>query len=216
MQINGIGTGNSHNVDAHQVTNCIHEHGATGKTGGAGMQPASSALKQVETNENPQEAQFSLSAWLKNTFGNGKKLLQGIWGSSVESTSGSNAGAKDINAGAIDSNTQAVIGTATSLKDTGQLQKNPYFSAIQDTGRQQETLWEKVKVRFQSIASQLSNRFSGKNSFSPKQEQTKEDLSKHSRYREEDLEVDCVLTDDSYLLDSYDKKGEYSKLTTKK
>lgn len=99
------------------------------------------------------------------------------------------------------------------------IQNNPYFSTIEDTNTQQ-AVWQKIKVRFQSITGFLTKRFtfSGKNSFQAKQEQgqPKEDLRKHSRYHEDNLEIDCILTDDSYLLDSYDRKGEYSQLSTKK
>lgn len=93
---------------------------------------------------------------------------------------------------------------------------NAYFSAIEDKGTQSRNLWEKVKVRFQAIASQLSRHSSGRNTFQAKQEQNKEDLRRRSHYHGEDQEIDCILTDDSYLLDSYDRKGGYSQLTTKK
>lgn len=110
------------------------------------------------------------------------------------------------------------IAAAASGVQTPQniLQQNPYFSAVEDTGRQQENLWQKMKVRFQAITGYLTKQFSGRNSFQAKQEQPKEDLRRHSRYRQDNLEVECVLMDDSYLLDSYDKKGEYSKLSAKK
>ena len=41
-------------------------------------------------------------------------------------------------------------------------------------------------------------------------------MRRRSKYRQDELEIDCVLTDESYLLDSYDRKGEYSQLTTSK
>ena len=31
-----------------------------------------------------------------------------------------------------------------------------------------------------------------------------------------DQEIECILTDESYLTDSYNRKGEYSHLTTDK
>ncbi len=81
-----------------------------------------------------------------------------------------------------------------------------------------------MKVRFKDITGQLAGhlpkKFSGflqtRNSFQARQQKPKQDLRKHSKYREDKVEIDCVLTDDSYLLDSYDRKGEYSKLSTKK
>lgn len=116
----------------------------------------------------------------------------------------------------------AQIATAATVINPIQnntVQHNPYFSAVEDTGRHQETLWQKVRVKFKDIASQLSGHlpgkfagFQSKSSLQTKQEQTKEDLRKRSKFREDEVEIDCVLTDDSYLLDSYDKKGEYTKL----
>lgn len=92
---------------------------------------------------------------------------------------------------------------------------NPYFSAIEDTGRQQETLWQKVRIKFQNVAGYLTKHFSfsNRNTFQAKQEKPQEDLSRRSRYRRDDIEIDCVLTDESYLMDSYNKKGEYSTLS---
>ena len=49
-----------------------------------------------------------------------------------------------------------------------------------------------------------------------KQQHTKEDLRKRSQYKEDDQEIECILTDESYLTDSYNRKGEYSHLTTDK
>lgn len=95
---------------------------------------------------------------------------------------------------------------------------NPYFSAIEENATSQQSIWQKIKVRFQNITGFLTKRFSFSNSssFQTKQERPKEDLRRHSRYREDDLEIDCILTDDSYLMDSYNKKGEYSKLSADK
>ena len=65
------------------------------------------------------------------------------------------------------------------------------------------------------LSGRLPGRFAGfwaKETFQTKQEQPKEDLRKRSKYRQNELEIDCVLTDDSYLQDSYNSKGEYSKL----
>ena len=80
-----------------------------------------------------------------------------------------------------------------------------------------------MRVKFKELtghlAGHLPGNFSGtqtKGSFQAKQEHSKEDLRKHSKYRKDELEIDCILMDDSYLLDSYDRKGEYSKLSTKK
>lgn len=58
--------------------------------------------------------------------------------------------------------------------------------------------------------------FQKKGSFQSGKESAKENLRRKSRYREDTLEIECVLTDESYLLDSYDRNGEYTQLTTRK
>ncbi len=120
--------------------------------------------------------------------------------------------------------TPQVAAAATAVPSPQAVQDNPYFAAVENIGGRQETLWRKVKVRFKDIAGQLAGhlprKFTGflqtKNSFQAQQEKPKQDLRKRSKYRRDEVEIDCVLTDDSYLLDSYDRKGEYSKLSTKK
>ena len=80
-----------------------------------------------------------------------------------------------------------------------------------------------MRVRLKGTAGQLAGHLPGNffnaqtnNSFQAGKERSREDLRKHSKFRKDELEIDCILTDDSYLLDSYDRKGEYSKLSTKK
>jgi hypothetical protein len=115
------------------------------------------------------------------------------------------------------------VAAAASAVPPQNSQGNPYFAAVEDTGSRQENLWQKVRVKFRDITGQLAGHLPGKfmnaqtkGSFQAKQERPKEDLRRRSKYRRDELEIDCVLMDDSYLLDSYDKKGEYSKLSTKK
>ena len=83
------------------------------------------------------------------------------------------------------------------------VQDNPYFSAVEDTGNLKQTFWQRVKVRFHNVSGQLSGRlprkyfgFQTRNSFQAKQKKPKEDLRKHSRYRQDTVEIDCVLMDD--------------------
>lgn len=117
-----------------------------------------------------------------------------------------------------------VAAAATAVTQPQGIQDNPYFAAAENIGGRQDTLWRKMKVKFKDMTGQLAGhlpkRFSGflqtRNSFQAKQEKPKQDLRKRSKYRKDQVEIDCVLTDDSYLLDSYDRKGEYSKLSTKK
>lgn len=251
MQFNGIG-GEGHTADVHHVTSCMHDHARFGKKEGAAASPASPASSaQGAMPETRQEGQFSLSAWLDRTLGNGKRLLRNIWGSSDvpgQGEAGDKSGAAQVMAqiredgvaGDVASDvsgqghrqqdmpsalhTPQIAAAATAIQPTvhSAIGNNPYFAAVEDTGRQKETLWQKVKVKFGNVAGQLAGRlprrffnFEAKNSFHEKQEKRKEDLRKHSRFRRDEVEIDCILTDDSYLLDSYDRKGEYRQLSAK-
>jgi len=111
----------------------------------------------------------------------------------------------------------AAATTMVQAESARAVQHNPYFVAANDDAP--NTLWQRMKVKMKDVAGRLSGRmperFSGfrfKGNFQTKQEQPKEDLRKRSKYRQNELEIDCVLTDDSYLQDSYNSKGEYSKL----
>ncbi len=101
-------------------------------------------------------------------------------------------------------------------------QGSPYFAAVANAGAQRQSLGQalgqKMRARFAPAADFLAKRFpfAGKNPFWAKREQRREDLRKRSHYRSDDLDMECVLTDDSYLLDSYDRKGGYSQLSTRK
>lgn len=110
----------------------------------------------------------------------------------------------------------AAAATSVQLQD---LQNNPYFSAVDRAAEQQGNLWQRVKVKFKNMTGQLAGHLPGKffgaqtrSSFQAKQQRPKEDMRKRSTFRKDEVEIDCMLTDDSYLLDSYDKKGEYRKL----
>ena len=248
MQFNGIGSG--HDQEMHHITNCMHEHahykkqeGATG-AGAGGMEAQAMEMMQK------QEGELSLSAWLDRMLGNGRRFLRGIWNSGGDGAPGSDGGKADaaqVMAQVGDVSTAAQSGASPAGQNVHQpdtasaahisqiaaasgavplpraVQDNPYFSAVENAGGQNETLMQKMRVKFNDIAGQLAghlpgNFFSERNrdSFQAKQEKPKEDLRKHSRFHGDELEIDCILTDDSYLLDSYDRKGEYSKLSAKK
>lgn len=224
--------------------------------GSAGAAMTNIALQALEKKEEQHSAQFSLQDFLRKTLGGGKRLLGKLWGSSdagisgqsgkegqaqaqmLSTVLGSEETSKESQAGSVAANQPSqpdftngahaarMTAAASAVVQPHSLQSNPYFSAVQDVGRQQETLWAKVRVRLKSatgrLAEHLPGKFFGKfsaqtkGSFQARQEKPKEDLRKKSKYRKDELEIDCVLTDESYLLDSYDRKGEYSKLTTEK
>ena len=231
MQIGGLDGG--HSASDHHVTKCIHDHSSAQKLlGGAAAKASASENAAASLSMLQQDSQFSLSEWLKNMLGSGRSLLRNLWGGSLaEADTGTVVGKQSSSTADMaqlgDPSTPSAAANA-SVTVQPQMQfksihNNPYFSAIEDTGDQKQTLRQKIKVRFHNVTGQLSGRlpekffgFQAKNSFQAKQEKPKEDLRKHSRYREDTLEVDCFLTDDSYLMDSYDRKGEYRTLTTKK
>lgn len=224
MQVGGLGSG--HGADAHHVTNCIHDHNQSReKTGGAGAKPSAPAETLTSEARWQQEPQFSLADWFRTAFGNGRSLLRNLWGGNTVSTngaSGSNVGEEQVMAQIGDS-AKASAAAATVGSPTRVIQENPYFTALEVAPGQRQPLYRRIKLRLHDVAGQLGGKLPGrffgfraKNSFQAKQEKPREDLRKHSRYREDTLEIDCVLTDDSYLLDSYDRKGEYSKLSAGK
>lgn len=86
-----------------------------------------------------------------------------------------------------------------------------------------EGMWRKIKVRFKDIAGHLTghlrgntSRFQAKRPFQPKQAVVREEPEKTARPRRDAVEIDKYHVEESYLLDSYDRKGGYSKLSTKK
>lgn len=111
------------------------------------------------------------------------------------------------------------IAAAASTVQLQELRDNPYFSAVEKSDGQQGSLLQRMKEKLKSMTEHLPGKFSNaqtKGSFQSRKENHKEDLRKRSRFRKDELEIDCVLTDDSYLLDSYDRKGGYSKLSAGK
>lgn len=212
MQTSGIGSSHS---DAHQVTTCIHnhKHQLEGEVQGAAPS-ASSTTQQVQSTSEQKGESFSLSSWLQNTLSGAKRLLGKIWGESAESAQGEIAETTHTNT----LHSSQIEAASATVQPVQNYNNNPYFSAIEENATPQQSIWQKIKVRFQNITGFLTKRFSFSNSssFQTKQERPKEDLRRHSRYREDDLEIDCILTDDSYLMDSYNKKGEYSKLSADK
>lgn len=211
MQINGLGNGTGQHLhNMHQVTDCKHGQSVSKKGSSAASTSSKDTVQKYDNQSTQSEGGFSLSFYWKKILAAGQKLFISIWGEAKDSSADLDGLAETSEEAA---SAAELAGTALSKQD---LHNNPYFSAIEDTGKQKQTVWEKVRVRFQSLTGQLAGRFAGRNSFQTKQQKPKQDLRKHSRYRQDDLEIDCILTDDSYLLDSYDRKGEYSRLSPKK
>lgn len=228
--IGGVGGGGS---DTHHVTKCIHDHSKHHLEGNMGASGVSSQAAQMQTQKQSQDAQFSLSEWLQRTLNGGKRIWRGIWG--VNDTNATNiAGTADkagsaqalASLGENGANGQGVVNVHTAaVQNAAAIQGNPYFAEVpQKHVPAYMVPFQKVRAKVVAAAEKLAGklpgkafRFQARNSFQAKPEnRPKEDLRKRSKYKKDELEIDCVLTDESYLMDSYDRNGEYSQLTTKK
>lgn len=240
MQIGGINNSglNSHS-GSHHVTSCLHHDEHKRETGG--MRTSSFTLSQTLQQKEDSGNELSLIDFIKNTIAGGKRLLGRIWGSdavadnpvkSQSIESGNRAGETGTNpVMSYDddvSNDAKVAGAAMTVQPPQMhTNANPYFTTHSESGAAKESLLQHVRIKLSDMSGRmakkfggrlgerLAGRFSGKNQLNAKQRRPKEDLRKRSRYRGEDEEIDCVLTDDSYLMDSYNRKGEYTSLTTK-
>lgn len=229
--IGGVESG--HGSDQHHVTGCMHTHTHyhnEGKIGnGANV---SSQMTQIQMQKQQQDAQFSLSSWLQKMLNGGKSILKGIWGTNEVNTDGAagdRAGSAQLMAQVGDSASSDGRGAVNShgaVERNAAIQGNPYFSAMPEkNAAAYMTPFQKIRSKAVAAAEKLAGRlpgksfrFQAKNSFQARSEHRsrKEDLRKRSKYRKDELEIDCILTDESYLMDSYDRKGEYRQLTTKK
>lgn len=225
------GVESDHGSDTHQVTGCMHTHShfhqASLKAGAGGL---GSQMTQMQMQKQQQEARFSLSAWLQRLLERGRGILKGIWGTNETNApgpSGDKAGSARMMAQIGDGRETAGRRTAggREAERSAEALGNPYFTEVsQKNAAVHMTPFQKIRARVVAGAEKLTGklprkdfRFQAKNSFQAKSEQrSKEDLRKRSKYRKDELEIDCILTDESYLMDSYDRKGEYSQLTTKK
>lgn len=232
MQLGGIG--DNHGASMHQVTNCLRDHersleGRMKIPSGPG-----SAAGQNMLAKQKQDAQLSLSDWIQKLFRSTGQRLLGFWKGNdtpAAGQTGEKTGTSQTMAQVYSTNSQSdavVTNDFSPSKQALLLQNNPYFAAVEaeESKPIPLSLGQRIKLKCKEVASQLADhlpgRFSGrfsfekKGSFHSRKEATKEDLRKRSKYREDTLELNCVLTDESYLLDSYDRKGEYTQLTTKK
>lgn len=240
MQVGGIGNSglDSHSSASHHVTPGLHHDQDSVEKGGA-MRALSVRSGETKAAETSQQ-QLSLMDMLKKTIDSGKILLGRLWG--TQSGGDVPIGTREVSDGvrAQEAGTDPVVTLHENANHTShvaaasgavqplqtQLGNNPYFTTHSDPGKVRENVFQKIRVKFRDAAGQLTKRFggrlggrlagrfSGRSALSSRQQAPREDLRRRSRYKEDELEFDCVLTDDSYLLDSYDRKGEYSRLTT--
>ena len=222
MQLGGIG--DNHSADMHQVTSCLHDHGKQ-MEGKLGIQnELRSAYRQTIQENQEQQAQLSLTDILQKLLRSGRQRLLGFWNGTGSAVAGDNVGKSDKSQVMAPINDMHVTKQADTTAREAVLQSNPYFAAVAESPKPTGvTLFQKVKLKCKNVAGELAQHLPGrffnfqkKGSFQAKKEGSREDLRKRSKYRQDKVEIDCVLTDESYLLDSYDRKGEYSQLTTKK
>ena len=222
MQVGGVGSG--HDTYSHQVTGCIHEHGENKDVGGAGTK-----LGSVQTAEEVLQENSSVNfmSWVQNISSKGKQLLQKIWGESKEANDAITS--QNGNGNHIAGQETLVTGNSVGVKTTMNraavetAATHTYFRPVEAKDAMPANPFQKVRYQVQKVARKLIDRLPGRflgshtgDFLQTKQEQTKEDLRKRSQYKQDDQEIECILTDESYLTDSYNRKGEYSHLTTDK
>ena len=240
MQLNEVGS--RHSSSTHHVTNCMHDHTHIDKVGKIGAAASSgTSVQSMMAAESQAEAQFSLAAWLDKTLNGGRKLWGSIWGNGdaegmVDAggtvNAGREAGAEQIAAilpqddsgsGQQTLHAPQIAAAVSAIRQPQDIHNNLHFSPAKSPEEKQEKLWRRMRVKLQNMAGQLTGRSSGKSlsaqprgSSQVRRERLKEDLRKQSRSRRDELVINSVQTDDSYLLDSYDRKGAYSKLSARK
>lgn len=232
MQVGGIDNHSS----SHQITGCMHEHHTENeKTGG--MRASSFALSEAKQETAQSATEMTLMDTLKNAVSKGVGFLGNLWnggGSGQENTTPQTTTLATEVSASMDNPTlqqadvhqPAVAAAASAVQQDAKYAENPYFTTTSDPGKTKTNLAEKIRIRLRDMTGQLTRRFggrfggrmtgnlAGKDTLNSGHKKSGEDLRKRSRYKEDNLEIDCVLTDDSYLMDSYDRRGEYSKLTT--
>lgn len=227
MQVNGVG--NSHDSYSHQVTECNHDHaeGMKNTQGGAGAK-GSSQVSPSQVQEQVQNTGFSLSAWMNNLLGKGKSILRGIWGNS-NAAGDLTVGENTENPVPDDPFENAAMNQAPGIT----VHSNTYYQPIEQSRAPFVSVpvpgqdvpvspFQKIRIRVQQVTKQLADHLpghffgsSGGKSLQTKQDRSRQDLRKRSQYKEDDVEIECILTDESYLMDSYNRKGEYSRLSTR-
>lgn len=220
--LNGIGNGMHNQVmdsHVHHVTDCIHEDRADHKKEVAAGLRDSVTL----TNEQPaqtQESQQNMFQWMSRMLGQGLTGIKNFFSAGdggVADTASQNADPQDMQI-AQDSVMVQLMPDEKAIADSTakyfvptkeEIPPNNWFANLKSRAR----------IKFGEIRNSLAKYLkqdqslhmgAGRNSTS--QNKQKEDKSRLSVYKKDELEIDCIITDDSYLLDSYNKKGDYSKL----
>ncbi len=192
-----------------------------------GAKAGAAQTAQTATEALQENSTGNLLSWVQNIGSKGKQLLQKIWGDSPEANDAitSQNGSGNHIADQETLVTENSVGVKTTLNRAAveTAATHTYFRPVETKDVMPANPFQKVRYQVQKVARKLMDRLPGRflgshsgDFLQTKQQHTKEDLRKRSQYKEDDQEIECILTDESYLTDSYNRKGEYSHLTTDK
>lgn len=164
---------------------------------------------------------------LRNALRSGRSLFGKVWGWDAEGAIKEQGEASSVTKAHSGAASAMAGATGTLLSSNVQvpqkmMMENPYFTAV---SRRKQTVSQRIRTQLRNFSKRFQRgrqpwEFSGDSDWKSDQKgngrKQREDLCKRSRCREKDIEFECVLADDSYLLDSYDRNGEYSRLTTER
>lgn len=218
----------SYHQASHQVTDCAHRKTEVPqkKQGALGYQSSrvnnGQPLSVQDVNAENITSPFSVFG---NLLEKGKSLWLRIWGTSQEPfdktlSAETEKLSENIKQNGDFTGAASLLPRENGIKTTEQGQRdgqvNPYFVVQEE--EKPKGVFKRFRMTVEIATGFLAKKFpfAQTGSFQAKKEQNKEDLRKKSKYRKDDIQIDCILTDDSYLMDSYNKKGEYSKISTDK
>lgn len=220
--LNGIGNGINNQVmdsHVHHVTECIHEDRIEKKRESAAGLRDSVTLTNAQPTQT-QEPQWNLFQWMGQMLGQGLSGIKNFFSTGdggLADTASQNSNPQDMQI----------------VQDSVMAQLMPDEEAISDSTAKYfvptkeeippnnwfVNLKSRARIKFGEIRSSLAkylkqdqNLNMGADRNGTSQNKQKEDKSRLSVYKKDELEIDCIITDDSYLLDSYNRKGDYSKL----
>lgn len=214
-----IGNVDIHGASSHQVTDCVHRHPEQKKETGAMKMSTESAVSEKSVGQEAMEppVQWSPMDWLRNLLKKGRGLAQRLWGSDSPGITEENLQKKTGGPDTAQRNSEAALPQKTEEHWKSAEQMPPYF-ILPEKRESPQGIFQKITTKVHTVSGYLEKHLpfthTQTGSSHAKQQNKEEDLRRRSRYRKEDTEIDCILTDDSYLLDSYNKKGEYSRLST--
>ncbi len=245
MEFHGIGQ-EEHGTHTHHVTKCMFDHTHYKKEADISKAASAARSQSVPVPEQQNDGPFSLTAWLDNHLSKGKSLLKGFWsgGTAPAGEIGDRAGreltqlsdSKDVDRSSQNVGSPGTDRQPADLTQAVHVSRAAQAAAVTAPSREQGAAWSaageesgqegilrRMRVRFKDIAGQLAghlrgntSRFQAKRSFQEKQAVTRAEPEKKVKPKRDAVEIDKYHVEESYLLDSYDRKGGYSKISTKK